>query len=137
VKSKVVMLAVALFLVWGLLPPAVAMVEWNRGNVLKLKEPPVDIAVSSRGRWIFVLTQGGEISIYSADGRLEDTIVVGDGVDDIEAGAREEVLLLTNRKAGTIEKIHLEFIQKINTKDSPFKGPADAPVVVCVFTDFQ
>lgn len=136
-KSKIAMLAVVLFLVCGLSPRADAVVEWNRGNTLKLKEPPVDIAVSSRGRWIFVLTQGGKVAIYAADGRLQDTITVGGGIDGIEAGAREDVLLLTNRTAGTVEEIHLEFIQEINTKGSPFKGPADAPVVVCVFTDFQ
>ena len=30
-----------------------------------------------------------------------------------------------------------EFIQKINVSESPFKGSADAPIAIAVFSDFQ
>jgi hypothetical protein len=86
---------------------------------------------------VFVLTHQGEILIYSADGILNDKFTPGIHVDAIEAGPREDILLLTSRKNRTVKVITVNFICDINVSGSPFKGRADAPVVIAVFNDYQ
>ena len=114
-----------------------AEVEWNLHRTFKTQKTPLDVDVSIDGRWVFVLTAQGEILIYSSQGELKDTINVGDTIDEIKAGPREDILFLSSRKDSTVQLITLDFIQQITIKDSPYKGPADAPVAVAVFNDFQ
>jgi len=114
-----------------------ALVEWDIPRTLKLEKTPIDVAVSRNGRWIYVLTDQRDILIYSGDGKLNDNISVDKSVDGIKAGPRENVLLLTSRKDKTVQVLVLDFIQDIDVSGSPFKGPADAPVVIAVFSDFQ
>ncbi len=116
---------------------SLASVEWDVQRTLKLENSPVDVAVSVNGKWIFVLTDQGNILIYSADGTLKDKIAVGNHVDGIKAGPREDILFLTSRKNKTVQDITLDFIYDIDISDSPFKGPSHAPVVIVVFCDFQ
>ena len=114
-----------------------ARVEWDVQKKLKMDTPPVDVAVSTDGKWIFVLDDSGNILIYSSDGKLEDTISVGRHVDQIRIGPKDNLLLLSSRKNKTVELLAIDFIHKINISGSPFKGSADAPVVIAVFSDFQ
>ncbi len=114
-----------------------ALVEWDVKKTLQLEKPPVDLAVSLNGRWVFVLTEQGNILIYSGDGKLRDKIPVGNHIDGIKVGPEEDILLLYSRKKKTVQILVLDFIQDINVSNSPFKGPADAPVEIAVFSDFQ
>jgi hypothetical protein len=114
-----------------------ARVEWQIENTLKTGQPPLDVAVSPTGQWIFVLTADGSILIYSSKGELEDTIRVGPHIDQIRVGPGSEQIFASSRQNQTVEVITLDFIRKINVKGSPFKGPVDAPVTVTVFSDFQ
>ena len=136
-KSRTAIFFVMLFLlfIWHASSPAT--VEWDVAGTLNLKEKARDAAISLNGKWIFVLTEKGEILIYSLDGKLKDTISVGKSVEGIKVGPREDVLLLTSGNAKTVQIITLDFIQEINISESPFKGNADAPVAVTTFTDFQ
>jgi hypothetical protein len=106
-------------------------------KTLKIEKTPVDVAVSLNGRWVFVLTAQGSILIYSRDGRLEDEITVGNHVDGIKVGPEQDILLLTSRKNKTVQILLLEFIQNFDISNAPFKGRADAPVEIAVFSDFQ
>lgn len=45
--------------------------------------------------------------------------------------------ILSSRTGSTVQLITLDFIQNINVTGSPFKGPADAPIAIAVFSDFQ
>ena len=116
---------------------SVALVEWDVQQKLKMDTPPVDVAVSKDGKWIFVLDDSGNILIYSSNGKLEDKISVGSHVDQIRVGPKDNLLLLSSRKNKTVELLTIDFIHKINISGSPFKGSADAPVVIAVFSDFQ
>jgi hypothetical protein len=136
-KSRFAVFLVTLFLLFTWLAPSPATVEWDVAGTLNLKEKPRDAAMALNGKWIFVLTEKGEILIYSSDGKLEDTISVGQGVEGIKAGPREDVLLLTSGKAKTVQIITLDFIQEINVSGSPFKGKAEAAVAVATFNDFE
>lgn len=131
----VFILALASVLVFCL--PGFAEVEWEIQETLKLDSPPLDVAISADGKWLFVLTDKGSIIIYSSNGTEQDKIDVGDHVDKIEVGSTGDILFLKSRKNKTVEVITLDFIQDINIKGSPIKGPVDAPVVIAVFTDFQ
>jgi len=114
-----------------------ASVEWDTYKTLELAVQPLDIAVSKNGDTIFVLAKSGKILIYSSDGKLQDEVDVGNHFDQIEAGPSEEWLFLSSRKNKTVEILHIDFIQTIDTSGAPFKGPANAPVVIAVFSDFQ
>ena len=116
---------------------SLATVEWNILQTLKIEKTPRDVAMSVNGKWIYVLTDDGEVLIYSPAGNLLDRISVGKTIDGIKQGPREDILLLTSRKDATVKIIALDFIKTINVEGSPFKGPADAPVVMVVFNDFQ
>ena len=112
-------------------------VEWNVYKTLKLEESPVDVAITPDGRRIYVLTDQGEIVIYSSAGKIEAKIDVGQHVDHLKLGPRGDSLILSSGKNKTVEIVTLDFIQKISVSGSPFKGPEDAAVVIAVFDDFE
>jgi Family of unknown function (DUF6476) len=137
-KSRFAVFLVTLFLlITWLSSTSPATVEWDVAGTLNLKEKPRDAAMALNGKWIFVLTDKGEILIYSSDGKLEDTISVGEGVEGIKVGPREDILLLTSGKDKTVQIITLDFIQEINLSGSPFRGKVDAPVAIVTFNDFE
>jgi len=136
-KTRLVVFLLVPVILLTLCPHSFALVDWDVKKTLKIEKTPVDAAVSLNGRWVFVLTAQGSILIYSGDGRLEDEITVGNHVDGIKVGPEQDILLLTSRKNKTVEILVLDFIQNLDVSNSPFKGPADAPVTIAVFSDFQ
>jgi hypothetical protein len=105
-------------------------------KTLKLEKAPLDISVSADGRWLFVLTDQGQILIYSANGKLNDRISVDESVDGIEVGPNEDTLFLKSRVNKTIKLVFLNFARQINLSGSPSKGADKAPVAIAVFSDF-
>ena len=136
-KNKLAIFLLSTFIVLTVFTPCQAEVEWTLHRTFKTQQPPRDVETSVNGKWVFILTERGEILIYSSNGQLRDTIVVGDSIDEIKAGPREDILFLSSRKDSTVQLITLEFIQNINVTGSPFKGPANAPIAIAVFSDFQ
>ena len=121
-----------------LLPAAVqAGVDWEVANAIQLDEPPIAVARSESGDLTFVLTDQAKVLIYSGDNNLEGTIPVDPSVTDIAVSASGEKLYLINSKRKTLQTVAVSFIVDINVADSPFLGPAGAPVAVAVFSDFQ
>jgi hypothetical protein len=112
-------------------------VELNLYKTLQLDKTPIDVAVSPDGRRIFVLTDRGEVVIYSSAGKMEAKIDVGQHVDQLKLGPRGDSLILSSGKNKTVEIVTIDFIQQINVSGSPFKGPEDAAVVIAVFDDFE
>jgi len=112
-------------------------VELNVHQTLKVEGTPLDVAVTTSGQTIYVLTDGGEILIYSPDGRLRDKVQVSKTVSAIRVGPREEILFVTDRAKGTIEIVTLDLVKDVDVTGAPFRGPENAPVVIAVFTDFQ
>jgi len=128
---------VSLLIGLGVSPSSHAEVEMTVARTLTLDETPVDSALSAGGKYIFVLTDKGKVLVYNPDGKLSDSIPVDKSIDSIKAGPREEILLLVSSKNKTVQVAVLEFVQEINVTGSPFKGAADAPVTIALFTDFQ
>jgi protein-disulfide isomerase len=128
----------SLFIALAVSVSSYAEVEMTVVRTLTLEETPVDTALSASGKYIFVLTDKGKVLVYTPDGKLNDTIPVDQSVDSIKPappGAREEILFLVSSKKKTVQIAVLRF--EIDTTGAPFKGAADAPVTIVLFTDFQ
>jgi len=125
-------LILMLLICFGILPPVHAEVEYNVLKTLKLEDQPVDMAFSANRNEIYVINPKGELLIYDANNRLTEKINIG---EQLIQGSN--VLCLSSRKGKKIQVIQLEFVQKIDTSGSPYKGPEDAPVVIAVFSEFQ
>jgi protein-disulfide isomerase len=137
-KTKYGVFAFLSLFVWvGVASSSHAQVQVNVYRTLNLPETPVDTAISAGGKYIYVLTDKGTVLVYTPDGRLDDTIPVDKSVDSIEAGPGENILFLVSSKKKTVQIVILEFVQNIDISGAPFKGPADAPVTIVEFTDFQ
>lgn len=115
-----------------------AEVAWQAAPAVDIGRKPKDAAISASGDWVYVLTEDGDILIYSsADGQLEDRIHVGDHISFIAAGATDNQLLTGSRKDRTLQILTLEFIKDIDISGAPFIGSADAPVSIVVFMDYE
>jgi hypothetical protein len=114
-----------------------AEVETQVYKTIRLDASPIDMAMAANGKYIYTLTDAGTVEIYSGDGRLLDTVTVGSTVDQIEAGPREDILLLKSRTDRTVQILSVEFVQQIDISGAPIKGPETATVAVVVFSDFQ
>ena len=136
-KLKLAILSLSIVIVTAVFSPCYAEVELNVQNRLQMDTSPVDVAVSLNDKWVFVLNDRGEVLVFSRDGSLKEKFPVGKHIDQIKVGPRANLVYLTSRKNKTVEIAELDFIQKINTTGSPFKGPAGAPVVITVFSDFE
>lgn len=118
-------------------PSPEAAVEWREAGSLNIGAEPLDVAVSADGKWTFVLTGKGEVMVFSSDGRLNGRVPVGKAVKKIGVSSTGNRLFLLSGSEQALRSVSLDFIQDIRTEGSPFKGPADAPVVIAVFSDFQ
>jgi protein-disulfide isomerase len=112
-------------------------IKWTLKKKLTIKKSPLDVAMASNGKWLFVLAKKGTVYVYSADGTKHGIVRVGEHVDAIEAGPEERILFLIGQKSKSVETIELDLIPKNYIFESPMKGPADAPVVMVVYCDFQ
>ena len=130
-----------LFLVLALVtagtPVTATTVEWQIQQTMTLKEAPLDMVVSPDGRYIYVLAADGSILMYDEDGTLQDTIAIGQPADGLQIDPSGDRLLVTSRDSKILRVVALEFIRQIDVTGSPFEGPANAPVVIVVFSDFQ
>jgi hypothetical protein len=116
---------------------AQAEVDARVVRTLDLAAKPLDLAIPGNGRYIYVLTEGAKLQVFMGDGQLRDTVPVDPGVDHIQPSPREDLLFLMDSAQNRIQMLYLDFIQEIAVGGSPVKGPAEAPVTVAVFTDFQ
>jgi len=135
-KQKTLSALFSCFLVLLPLSSVHATFVIQQAGELELKETPIDITVSSDGQWSFVLTAEGNIHILAANGTPLQQISGAAGFDRIEFSGGNR-LILTSSKTKKIKIIVLDQVHELNNTGSPFKGPANAPVEVAVFDDFQ
>jgi hypothetical protein len=116
---------------------ALAEVEKGDSRTLKLDAKPIDVAVTADGKYTFILAEGGKIFIMDSSGSITDSLDVSKSVVSIGTTPGGELLLLADSKANTIEMVRISFVMDIDISGLPFKGAADAPVVVAMFSDYQ
>jgi len=137
VKAYKLSFTFALFLCLIFSISALAEVEWQVQNTLNLEKKPMDMAISTRDSRLFVLTKDGIVHVYNSEGVLQGKLEVGKHVDSIVAGPKKDTLILKSEKEKTVQSILVEFVHKINIEGSPYRGKADAPIVITVFNDYQ
>ncbi len=111
--------------------------EWGVVREFQLASPPLDIAHSLDGKYVFVLTTESEILAYDAAGNLQGTIPVDKGVTSIDIDPRAQYLHMSDREKKKFYTLSIDFVLNIKSDNSPTKGKIDAPVTVAVFSDFQ
>ena len=84
------------------------------------------MVMSSRGSYLFVLTDDGIIHVYDSVGNLKGQVEAGKDVDKIACGQSENLLILKYKKSKEIKKIVIDFIQDIDIEGSPYKGNKNA-----------
>ena len=114
-----------------------AEVEKGGSRTLKLEAKPIDMALTPDGKYTFILVEGGKILILDTAGKVKDTLSVSESVVSIGTSPKGDVLLLADGEKNTLEVLSISFIVAIDISGLPFKGPADAPVVIAVFSDYQ
>jgi len=111
--------------------------EWTIKTERNLEATPLDNAVSADGRLIFILSPG-EILVYSVlQQKVINRIPVDKRFDRVTFSRADNTLIVTSSSEKVLKTIQLEFIQNIDITGLPFKGPANAPVTVAVFNDYQ
>ena len=135
--SKVAMAILFLLLISFFPFTAHSDVDWEISSAIQLDETPIDIAQAQDGELIYLLTDQAKVLIYSAAGKLVGTVPVDASVTDIAISANGDQLYLINSQRKTLKTFAIDFIVNFNIVGSPFLGPADAKVVVAVFSDFQ
>ncbi len=114
-----------------------AAANWRQAIDMKTGSAPLDVTVSRNGRWIYVLTEGGKLMAYTPDGVLNQVISVDENIDGVQAGPMEDVLLLSSGEGRFVRIYQVDLLRKIDVSGAPFKGPANAPVEIIVFTDYR
>jgi len=133
-------IAVATFIMMftGFIPLTVqAEVDWEISDAIQLDDTPIDVARSQGDDLTFLLTDNSKVLIYSSAGKLVGTIPVDPSVAGIAISAKGDQLYLISSQRKTLKTVAIDFIVEFNILGSPFLGPADAPIVVAVFSDFQ
>ncbi len=123
----------------ALMMPSICMAdtEWETKFTMTLENPPLDMAVSRDGQWIYLLLKGGTLQIYTYDRVFKGSIDVGGGYDQIEPGPLADEIYLLGSKTTNVRIIEWTPSREIDISGAPFKGKEDAPVVIAEFTDFQ
>ena len=101
-----------------------------------LGETPLQTVTTADGQKIYVLTDQGNIQIYSADGSLQGIFAAGPEVTGITPqGPNRLVLQMAARQEMVL--VALEPVVEISTEGAPTLGKAEAPVTITVFDDFE
>jgi hypothetical protein len=109
----------------------------GQAKTFKLDAKPIDMTTSADGKYTFVLAEGGKVFILDSSGTVKDSLTVSESVVSIGTSPGGDFLLLADNKSNTLEVIKISFVVDIDISGLPFKGPANAPVVVAVFSDYQ
>lgn len=125
------------FMFYAVVSTPFAGVNMDLQHKLTVDNPPLDVVATPDGKFIFVLTDTGHISVFDRNGALQNKIHVGNEVDQIKMDPKGKRLFITSRNKKTVQVFALDFFVEIDTADSPTKGPRNAPVVLAVFSDFQ
>jgi len=106
-------------------------------NRIQLEATPLDVAVSDDGQWVYVLTDDARLQIYTREGHLQGTVDVPQGSRQIAASPIEDVLVVANAKDHSLQTVRIDLEHTFSSDNSPTLGPADAPVTIVEFTDFE
>jgi hypothetical protein len=116
---------------------AMAEVQIDDSRTLTLDAKPIDIVTSADGKYTFILAKEGKIFILDRSGTIKDTLTVDASATSIGTSPNGDFLLLGSSKEKALQIIKISYVTEIDITGLPFKGPANAPVVIAVFSDYQ
>ncbi len=117
--------------------PARAGVEWTVKKQMNLEAAPLDVTTSLDGQYVFVLTTGEVLVYANLDNNVINRIPVDKTFDRLTYSAQDNTLILSSSAEKTLKFVQLETVYKFDTTGLAFKGPANAPVTIAVFSDYQ
>ena len=121
----------------GFASMASAELEWTFRKQVPLTSAPLDNAISADGQSLYILS-AGEIMVYSlTENKTINTIPIESEYDNIAVSPQGNSLIVTSSAGKSLKIIDLEFVYNIDISGLPLKGPADAPVTIAVFSDYQ
>lgn len=112
-------------------------VEWQRLTSWNFGAKPLAMVHSLDAKYLFVLTEGQQVEVYNNQGQLQGSIPVDPGVTAIDIAPQGELLYLLDSSRQTFTAVAISFVIAVDTGDAPYKGPANAPVSMVLFTDFE
>ncbi len=112
-------------------------VEWKIQQTWPIAGKILGMVNSLDGKFVFFLNDKQQVQVFNNQGQLQGSIPVGEGVSAIDISPQGELLYLINNTSQSFTSVAVSFVVDIDTKGAPFKGPADAPVTITLFTDFE
>lgn len=112
-------------------------VEWTVAQSWPIQNKTLDMVHSLDGKFVYILNDKNQVQVFDRQGGLQGNIPVDAGVSGIDISPRGEVLYLIDNVKNTFSSVSVSLVVDIDTVGSPSKGPADAPVTVAVFSDFE
>ncbi|BCL61046.1 hypothetical protein DGMP_17390 [Desulfomarina profundi] len=112
-------------------------VEWKAVQSWPTGNRTLDMVHSLDGKYIFILNDKQQVQVFNRQGQLQGSIPVNKGVSAIDIAPQGEMLYLIDNDNNSFTAVSISFVVNIDTADSPFKGPVNAPVTIAVFTDFE
>jgi protein-disulfide isomerase len=139
-KSHSMPFIVSVSLVVILLMSAATVYAEIEGEVIDTRtfaKPPLDLLLSSEGTYLYVLLPGGRLDVYDRGGELSGSIKVDPAFKNLNEGPSEDMLWLSAATRTDAQLLAVNVVRDIPTAGSPTQGPADAPVTIVVFSDFE
>ena len=135
--KKITLFLFVLMIVIASWQPCLAETDLEILNRIELEATPLDVAVSDDGLWVYVLTDAARLYIYTREGDLQGSVAVPEGSQQIAVSPIQDLLVITNPKDQTLQTVRVNLEHTFSLEDSPTLGPADAPVTIVEFTDFE
>lgn len=115
---------------------AISTVDVRMLRSVSLNANPVQVIATADGQRIYVLTDHGEVQLFTANGEQVGTFDAGPGVTGITPQGSNRLILEMGQQQ-QILLVALEPVVQISTTGSPSLGPVSAPVTITIFDDFE
>ena len=121
-----------------MLIPAAVFGAFEAKSVLNttVEMPVLDTATGPDDNLVFLLTQKAVLIYSVSDQKVLDRIPLNETYDHL-AVLDDERLVVTDSASSRVNVISFNQVFEIDLTDRAFKGPADAPVTLVVFDDYQ
>lgn len=114
---------------------ASAAVEGLVAQTLRLEAPPLDVAVSPDGQWLFVLAEK-KLLVFTIQGTPLGEYPLEKPAQQIRAQG-PNLVLLYGANSGEVDYLVIDARFDFDNTGAPARGAPDAPVTITLFDDFQ
>lgn len=115
--------------------PATAGLQVEGAKTVALPKAVLDVAATLDGSRLFVLLKGGEVQVLTSAGETLGQFSVPANAEQLAVSAEGDQLYVTAGQELRVVEIAMQY--ELPVLNSPARGPADAPVTLTVFSDFQ